>query len=567
MRTTKKSLRYLSLLFLLMITVVACEDEMKFIDPMIFGMSENIEEAAITISQSDNFGIALIGLREQRIKLLSMKRFLDNDGYSDEDYTLENPELTAQRIAAALTLVEFKMDSVWGVNINNPFTSVNQNSAGIQNFGLKAYGDTKTALDNTFLWLMVESEDQTEDTYIALDFLNLRDRVNILLGLSNLDEAEVNEFVTSIKARFATMQQQYADLASEVATSPYFTVAQKELYANLEGPLADMAVTIEEDLSLDTVDELDVIDRDLGALVYFVENNYTSPAQQPLVYGEISSITELRWLSEQGSADDYTKSWVITSNIDAAETRRWNGGFGYLPIGEFSGTIDGQYHMISGLYMNDYPEFHTGLVGRLVGGGEIKNLGLVNVDIIVRHPQGGSFVGFAIAGKLSNCFSTGHVGVKGQSGAFIGRGDNTEITNCFTLASATFAGTGGNLATFAGLIAGTTSLKNCYATGLVTGAAANTNGFIGNITGTDRTVDGVYWSSELAGKPNASNQPAFNDLLVNLPADSWGNLANFPTFSPDEWEIKTIPQLDPNPRPYLKGFNYEVIQDFLVPGE
>lgn len=63
-----------------------------------------------------------------------------------------------------------------------------------------------------------------------------------------------------------------------------------------------------------------MINRDLNALVYFVENNYYSLPRQPRAYGEISSITELRWFSEVTTTEDYNINQVLKADIDAAET-------------------------------------------------------------------------------------------------------------------------------------------------------------------------------------------------------------------------------------------------------
>ncbi len=560
----KKICIRLSLLLLLLVVMVQCKDDFKHVDPMIYGITENIQDAIATFTQSNNFGIALIGLREQRIKLFGMLAFIEKDGYSGDDYGLQDKEAALQHVNQLIGVVTMKLDSVWDVNIKNAFNAVDENSAGIQNFGKNTYNQTVITVANAYAWLKVERKDATQGEWIALDFANLQTTVGVLAGLSALNNEEVLQFVNNIKARFAQMQQQYADLASEVSTSPYFTKAQKEMYAGLEGTLAEMAVTIEDELSLGTVDELDAIDRDLGALVYFVNNNYTSPAQQPLVYGEISRITELRWLSERATADDWSKNWKLMADIDASETRRWNGTFGYIPIVEFSGKFDGQYHIISGLYMNDYLDAHTGFIGRLVDG-EISNLGLVNVNIITRQPQGGAFVGYVIRGKLTNCFSHGVVALSGQSGGFIGRADNSTLTNCYTFAYTPFR-QAGNHGPFAGLLT-VTNLANCYSTGLNDGIGSNSHAFVGNITGADVKAVGTFYDSTIAVKPQASNAPYFNALVTPLPTASWGNLGNFPTYSPNDWEIKTIHELDANPRPYLKAFNYNALKDFIVPGK
>lgn len=560
----KKILIQLSILFLLGVMMVNCtKEEIRNIDPMIFGISDKTDDAIDQLT-SGSWNGALVGLKVQRLKLLVILNRIETDGYTGDNYTLANPEESSRRVNTSLQYVEFKMDSIWNANIQTPFDAVNENSAGIKNFGLKAYNETSTVLTDTYSWLMADSKVDGEVAPSANDFVELQSRIDVLAGLSALNEQEVEAFVKDIKDKYAEMLQQYADLETDVSASPYFTKAQKALYLAMEQPLTDMQATIDEDLSLETKDQLDLIDRDLFGLVNFVENNYTSPAQKPLVYGEISSITELRWFSQEATSDDWSVSWVLTADIDAAETKRWNDGVGYIPVVEFTGLLDGQYHLISGLYMNNYADAHTGLIGRLVNGGEIRNLGLVNADVIVRHPQGGSLVGYVISGKVNNCFGHGKVGVKGQSGGFIGRADNSEISNCFSSIDVTFAGTGANMAAFAGFYAGTTSMTNSYGRGLVTGTAGSTNALVGNINGSAVVASGVYFDSSTAGKPNASGAGYFNAMVVDLPTANWGDLANFPEFSSDVWEIKTITQISSEARPYLKGFPYDELQDFLM---
>ena len=41
------------------------------------------------------------------------------------------------------------------------------------------------------------------------------------------------------------------------------------------------------------------------------------------------------------------------------------------------------------------------------------------------------------------------------------------------------------------------------------------------------------------------------------PTAQCNNLNNFPSLSSTTWEIKTVPEIDVNPRPYLKSFNYD----------
>ncbi len=71
--------------------------------------------------------------------------------------------------------------------------------------------------------------------------------------------------------------------------------------------------------------------------------------------GNISSLAELRWLSETPEAWD--EDWIQTADIDAAETRAWNDSSGFSSIGRstqpFTGSYHGNGYKIEAIYMND----------------------------------------------------------------------------------------------------------------------------------------------------------------------------------------------------------------------
>lgn len=577
-------MRYLWLLFFLPAVIFSCaDDKMEYVDPMVFGLAENIEDASVGIA-AGSFGGALTGLRAQRIKLIGKMAFIENDGYSGDDYGLEDKEAALQRVAEALAKVEFLLDSVWNASIQTHFNAVNPNSAGIQNFGLNAFAQTSTRVAAAQSWLMAEKDDDSVEPWLPIRFVELQESIMVLIGLSNLNDQEVIDFVNALRAQYATMLQQYADLESEVNTSPYFSKAQKELYARLAVLLEEMGVTIEEELSLDTKDELDMINRDLYALVHFVENNYTSPPQRPRVYGEISSITELRWFSEVATTEDYNNTWVLTADIDAAETHRWNldqdeRGFQTIK-GETSCNFDGQFHFISGLRMTKLAE--RGGFFEDIRGGSIKNLALINLHLSAHEElgvggQSGVLAGWLTNTHISRVFTHGKAQIFTQSGTFLGRpqGGNV-VENSFSVVDAineTGAVYNWN-SSFIGLPVFDLRLTNVYNLG----ASFNTV-FFGFPHHLALTASGVFFDPESVGVTLLENlyradtyyqdtsPTELSDVVVALPTANWNNLANFPGFSSDIWEIRTVPQIDPHPRPYLKGFNYDAIQDFLVPGQ
>ncbi len=133
-------------------------------------------------------------------------------------------------------------------------------------------------------------------------------------------------------------------------------------------------------------------------------------------------------LLAQGSAaitDTYTGNITLAGNIelDSAE----------LPViakKGFSGTFDGKGFTISDLVINDQSKTeYTGIIGRLVSPGVIKN---VNVDgaVVTGHSGVGVIAG-GYTGTITNCHVTGLIQVEGhyKVGGIIGDAYTT-VTDC-----------------------------------------------------------------------------------------------------------------------------------------
>lgn len=571
--------KYFQLFLLLAMLIGSCKkDELQSVDPMINGI--NIQ--ALKTAEGFNSGAwnsALIGLRDQRIKLVGVKKLIAEGKYSGDKYALKDPALATKNANETLVIIDFKIDSLWSKYIKNDFDALNPNSAGISNFGLTAYNAVKDKFTGIYAWLNAESNDPGTAAYVPNDFVQFQSEIAVLTGLNALNETEVLAYVNDLKAQFASMKQQYADLASLVASSPYFSKAQKAIYTKLNQPMIEMETTINTKLDLSTKGQLDAINRDLSALVYFVANNYTSPAQKPIVFGEISSITELRWFSEVATDNERTGNWILTTDIDAAETKRWNPSSiapGFKNIDKFNGTFDGKNHIIWGLYMtnsqggNNRPGFFNNITGT------IKNLGLVKLfirSVSGANGQGGSLFGFMTNGTATNCFVTGVNQRNNQSGGFAGRtGGTVTIEDCFSAVN-TPNGTGdvSNSSSFLGLPTGSLILKNCYTIG-----ANPTRVFFGFPSGLNLMVaSGLFFDPQTVGATTLdfnNNNYAGNTVtrlidagVTALPTAQWNNLSNFPGLVSTKWEIKTVTEIDANPRPYLKGFNYDALRDFIQP--
>ena len=155
----------------------------------------------------------------------------------------------------------------------------------------------------------------------------------------------------------------------------------------------------------------------------------------------IANLANLRWLSETQSVwgsyrPNLTKSgyhFLQTADINASETRYWNGGRGFTPIGyqvmfslgyfekSFIGDYDGNHYKISNLFINapksdEDKLIHFGLFGTIVDS-TIKNVRLENIQIatIIDDPNWflsyirGTLVGDAIWSTIKNCSATGQI--------------------------------------------------------------------------------------------------------------------------------------------------------------
>jgi len=100
----------------------------------------------------------------------------------------------------------------------------------------------------------------------------------------------------------------------------------------------------------------------------------------------------------QNMKNDVSANYVLTNNIDCSDTINWNGGVGFLPVGDggdegdFTGTFDGQGYNITDLYINK----STGQCGlfQVLSGGIIRNVGLINVTIICYGGYAGGLLAY-----------------------------------------------------------------------------------------------------------------------------------------------------------------------------
>ncbi len=242
---------------------------------------------------------------------------------------------------------------------------------------------------------------------------------------------------------------------------------------------------------------------------------------------QIATLENLYWLTLQPNA--WNKYFIQIADIDASSSSSWNGGSGLYPIGSgpaFTGSYNGQNHVISGLVINRntdgqvYPKI--GFFAGIGSGGIVSNLGLTNATI-----NGYQYVGALAgwnAGTIHQCFSSGAVTGKWHwVGGLVGENQTGGvISSSFSTASVTGIGSGQMYSGFAGSNAGT--LSNCYSTG--------------NSTGTN------YVSSFVGRNVSGSISMCFATGYVTTPGSNSGGLVayNAGTVSDSFWNTETTGQ-------------------------
>jgi hypothetical protein len=132
------------------------------------------------------------------------------------------------------------------------------------------------------------------------------------------------------------------------------------------------------------------------------------PPATALTCTPINNVTDLQNINANLSGN-----YCLTQDIDASATAGWNGGAGFVPIGNFTtnftGTFDGQGHTISNLFVNPATAYDfVGLFGDVAYGGAIANVGLIGGAVSGSYSEVGALVG-SNSGTVSRSYATATV--------------------------------------------------------------------------------------------------------------------------------------------------------------
>lgn len=209
----------------------------------------------------------------------------------------------------------------------------------------------------------------------------------------------------------------------------------------------------------------------------------------------------------------------------------WNAGEGWPPIGSgqfngFTGVYDGNGHRISGLFVNRNSDAQ-GLFGYLTAGGQIRNLGLVDVSVSGGNWYIGGLVGRMMGGEIQSSFVTGTViGQDRQVGCLVGRLDSQDqfpgvVENAYSHCTVSGQDRVGGL--IGKIPSGEQRVGHVYSFGPVSGTGTHVNPLIGRRISTLSEPNSAYWvldvgdftvSDELQGQPRTLEQMrAFTTFL------------------------------------------------------
>jgi hypothetical protein len=197
----------------------------------------------------------------------------------------------------------------------------------------------------------------------------------------------------------------------------------------------------------------------------------------------------------QGMIGFLSSDFSLANNINASGTAIWNGGAGFVPIGNnsllYGGTFNGQNFVISNLTINQPNGNYVGLFGAIGFNtnsstfGTVENVGLTNVSVTGNFDVGG-LAGENSLGTITNTYVTGAVTggntseqVGGLVGGNVGSGSFGSISTSYSTATVQ-----GNF--YVGGLVGmnqSASISQSYATGAVSSIGTSSQGGFGGLVG------------------------------------------------------------------------------------
>jgi hypothetical protein len=182
-------------------------------------------------------------------------------------------------------------------------------------------------------------------------------------------------------------------------------------------------------------------------------------------------------------------------------------GYCWAWAAPFRGVFDGNRHTISHLTIKGGT--CLGLFGLLGSGGEVKDLGVVDVNITGSGYYVGALAGWNQGGLVTQCYSSGVVSGTNRVGGLLGSNAG-DVTQCYSTAAVSGKSEVGGLVgiNYSDYSQGGT-VTHCYSTGAVSGPG------VGGLVGNDRVcikdscwdsgiVTGSFWDTQTSGQATSA---------------------------------------------------------------
>jgi len=212
-----------------------------------------------------------------------------------------------------------------------------------------------------------------------------------------------------------------------------------------------------------------------------------------------------------GQAVDFKgKTIILTANINlSGYGAKYNDKKGWIPIGignSFSGIFDGNGKTISGLYIFDASS-NAGLFGK-ISEGEVKRLGVTNVNISTAKGSIGSIAGELLNSNITDCFSSGTISSTGSTDGLVGKIVDGNITNSHSKTTINkgndYWRATNSIGGVVGYASGEVKITNSYSSGAINGDNS-VGGVVGDVSGNwnhgcDVTITTSYSTGTISGK-------------------------------------------------------------------
>jgi hypothetical protein len=232
--------------------------------------------------------------------------------------------------------------------------------------------------------------------------------------------------------------------------------------------------------------------------------------------------------------NDYDKHFKLMADIDLAGYAYDRaviasdiGGDGYTFSGtSFTGVFDGNGHAVSNLTITG--KSYLGLFGQVGPGGQVKGLGVEEVNITGSYTTIGGLVGDNL-GNIAVSYSTGTVTGYNRVGGLVGYNNYGDISASYSTCAASAVSSGNQgVGGLVGVTAG--SITTCYSSGPVSGERVigglvgwnyqsnitnsystgkvsgdqNIGGLVGKTDQNGGKVTGCFWDVETSGQSSSA---------------------------------------------------------------